>query len=292
MLYIFIDGAVDLEIGEAIPYNIRKTLSFIDSRTRVANIVKKARSQLVDKTKHIADLSKRYIQGKGPSVNVEEVVLFYTSYVTEHNQNLRYQEFKKLDSKIRIIIATTALSTGINIVDIKFIFQQGFSRTRDIEDILQRLGRSSRALLYGEKSIVFLFLLYYIDNREKDVLEGSQAIVPRIPATIALRNRSRLSSKAAMLGKDAGSDVDDIQTSLKRIQTKSEIEKRENIPTIFRLIQNKQIRHPNKCFRIVVKTYLGEALSLYPLDETVAKEDCYNMYNPLLYATLPEVLES
>ena len=44
MLYMFIDGAVDLEIGEAILYNIRKTLSFIDSRTRVANIVKKARS--------------------------------------------------------------------------------------------------------------------------------------------------------------------------------------------------------------------------------------------------------
>ena len=223
MLYMFINGVIDPITSEAILERIQKTLSFIDGRTKVSKTVEIMRGQLIELTKDVANPKKRYVRGKGPSVNVDKVVSFYTSYVAEHNQNQRYKEFRKLDSKIYIIIVTTALSTSINIADIKFVFQQKFSYTRDIEYILQQLRRGGRTLPFSKKSVVFLFLPYYIDNRLKTISKGSQAIVPqkRIPlaATIGavLRSRSGLSSEATLLGKDASTIDDDtnIQVSSK-----------------------------------------------------------------------------
>ena len=179
MLYMFINSAINPVTSKAILENIPKTLSFINGRKGITTTVDTIRSQLIDLTKNVQNPKKRYVRGIGPSINVNSIVLFYTSYVSDYDKDLQYNEFSKVVSQIRIIIVTTALSIGINIVDIMFVFQQKFNITRDIEDILQRLGRGGRILLLGVKSKAFLYLLYYIDDRLKTTLEGGQVIVPR-----------------------------------------------------------------------------------------------------------------
>lgn len=57
---------------------------------------------------------------------------------------MRYQEYSKLDSKVRIMVTTTSLSTGLNMSDIERIVQWDFPITNDIEDAAQRLERAGR----------------------------------------------------------------------------------------------------------------------------------------------------
>jgi hypothetical protein len=49
---------------------------------------------------------------------VENIIEKFTGHIAEHNQDIRYKEFLKLDSIIRIIVATNLLRTRINILDI------------------------------------------------------------------------------------------------------------------------------------------------------------------------------
>jgi type I site-specific restriction endonuclease len=49
---------------------------------------------------------------------VENIIEKFTGHIAEHNQDIRYKEFLKSDSIIRIIVATNLLGTGINMPDI------------------------------------------------------------------------------------------------------------------------------------------------------------------------------
>lgn len=50
--------------------------------------------------------------------NVYNIVSFYISRITEHDKSLRYNDFKKRGSTIRILNAILATTIGTNVLDI------------------------------------------------------------------------------------------------------------------------------------------------------------------------------
>ena len=118
---------------------------------------------------------RRYTwHGEGGGIDVRRVVQSYTSNTAKHDQELRYCEFSQLGaaSRIRIMVTTTALSTGLNIPGIGILAQWKFPITKDLEDTVQRLGRVGR--LPDLNGLAFLFLPYYIDDNTASHLRRSQ----------------------------------------------------------------------------------------------------------------------
>lgn len=175
MLYQLLKHAVDAN-SYAIPQNIEKALCFIDSYSSVNKSVQRFRQQLVNITKDVVDATKKYtINSANGSYNVCNIVSFYTSYIANANQDKRYAEFKKLGiaSVIRILFGTLVVAIGTNFPNIKYVIQLRNTITKDINDIIQRLGRTSRSLLAGKQAYTVLYLLQYLDNRERNVPANS-----------------------------------------------------------------------------------------------------------------------
>lgn len=175
MLYWLLKHAVDAS-SYAIPQNIDKALCFIDSYSSVNKSVQRFRQQLVNMTKDVVDTTKKYtINSANGSYNVCNIVSFYTSYIANADQDKRYAEFKKLStaSVIYILFGTPAVAIGTNFPNVKYVIQLRNAITKDIDDIIQRLGRAGRSLLAGEQAYAVLYLLQYLDNRERDVPANS-----------------------------------------------------------------------------------------------------------------------
>ena len=130
------------QTGEATPDKIQKTMIFVDGRQYVKNAVDTIRKWLIAMTRD-SPARKYTLHGEGGSIDVCEVVQSYTSNTAKSDQELRYCEFSQIGaaSKIRIMVTTTALSTGLNIPDIAIVVQWKFPITKDLEDAVQRLGR-------------------------------------------------------------------------------------------------------------------------------------------------------
>lgn len=166
MLYFILKHAVTTQgdAAEATPEQIQKTMVFIDGRKHVQNLVDVLRQWLVEMTK--ASTGRKYtFHSIGNTINVCKVIQLYTSTVAKHNQEVRYTTFSQPTSEIRVMVITTALSTGLNVPDVKCVIQWKFPTTRDLEDVMQRLGRVGRA--QGLQGKAFLFLPCYIDNSIK-----------------------------------------------------------------------------------------------------------------------------
>ena len=141
-------GNTSTLVIEVILERILKTLIFIDGRKLVQKLIDTIRGQLVELTKYLL-IKKRYIQySRNSSIDVRDVVQLYTSNIAKHNQIVRYEELYKLGttSVLRILITTTAISTGINILDIIRVIQQKFPIGKDIKDKQQRFSRLIRLL--------------------------------------------------------------------------------------------------------------------------------------------------
>lgn len=301
ILYQLLKYIVDAS-SYAIPQNIDKALCFIDSYSSVNKSVQRFRWQLVNITKDVVDTTKKYtINSANGSYNVCNIVSFYTSYIANADQDKRYAEFKKLStaSIIRILFGTLAVAIGTNFPNIKYIIQLRNTITKDINNIIQRLGRAGRSLLAGKQAYTVLYLLQYLDNRERNVPANSnyQSMVPRtstdyntisdyLPSNIVVRALARLNRLRYVetLGNKFDSDrngvidleeqfednvkaaIDSLNLIKKRDQTKAQIAARNNSPKIIRKLQYTTyylVRTKKICFRTVLYKQYSEALLRY-----------------------------
>jgi Helicase conserved C-terminal domain len=97
----------------------------------------------------------------------------YHATLSEEAKERLYSEFKKSDSKIRILVATDALSLGCDVPDIEIIVQYGLPRRWNMSTVLQRFGRAARAT--GIKAWAIFFVETRFIGPKKD---GSRDIDP------------------------------------------------------------------------------------------------------------------
>jgi len=137
-LYFLLDGAVDAS-GNLQKDNIPKTVVFIDGRSRIFAAVQYLRLCL-----HASMQRGRDDDGDSTWEHAAEPVQEFTARVASHDRKLRWEEFIRPDSRIRIMVATTVIGTGINIADIKRVVVYGFPIDRTLAELWQRLGRGGR----------------------------------------------------------------------------------------------------------------------------------------------------
>ena len=79
----------------------------------------------------------------------------YHATLAEDDKTWIYAEFKKKDSKIRLLCGTEAISTGLNVSDIANVIQVGMVRDGNANILLQRLGRGGRK---GQQALGIFFI--------------------------------------------------------------------------------------------------------------------------------------
>jgi superfamily II DNA helicase RecQ len=127
------------------PRRIPKTIVFVDGRRKVTSVAKYLKEVLVK---------------KGYSVQLtHQTIGIYTSNVPKYDQDKLYDTFCEQESSIRIVVATTALGMGMNILDIPIVVQWDIPVTGDLGDLWQRFGRAARGP--GQKGIAILFAPYW-----------------------------------------------------------------------------------------------------------------------------------
>jgi superfamily II DNA or RNA helicase len=157
--------------GTATPWKIPKTIIFIDGRSRVRNCAESLRQLLLVYTR--VDTSyQQYSQNPDErQYCVENIIEEFTGHVAEHDQDIRYKEFLKSDSIIRIMVATNLLGTGMNMPDIDRVVVWGLPLDEILDELWQRIGRAAR--LQSMNAIAYLFLPYWLFN--------SQGLEPSVP---------------------------------------------------------------------------------------------------------------
>jgi superfamily II DNA/RNA helicase len=79
------------------------------------------------------------------------IISSYFRNTAEFDKKRVYDEFRKPDSKIRIILSTESLGLGVDIPDIYRVVQYSFPLLHDLGHLQQRWGRPARrAGLPGE----------------------------------------------------------------------------------------------------------------------------------------------
>ena len=293
-----------IQDGEATPQKIQKTMIFVDGRRYVQDAVDTIRKWLVASTKD--STGRRYTWPGEGGVDVCTVVQSYTSTTAKHDQETRYSEFSRIGtaSKIRIMVTTTALSTGVNIPDVAIVVQWKFPITKDLEDAVQRLGRVGR--LPGLNGVAFLFLPYYIDDKTKRTRPG--ASTPGVePILQSGSRRERLTTVPSSLRhvelpgegagglsdqdpSDAGSEASDEEAELEPLSfwNASETRSREKIGNIWKQLWNDRYLNggTGRCPRQIINEYLGENERQYAQDPA-PRDRCCNHCNKELYPDLP-----
>jgi superfamily II DNA/RNA helicase len=140
------DTAESTTEKELTPQNIPKTILFIDGKTKVASVAQ----ALIDELVLIG-----YSVSQASSM-VEE----FHSFTPSHNKDRVLDEFRKADSDIRILVATTAVGLGMNLPDIERVVVYGLLITMDLSDLMQRIGRAARAA--GRTGDAIIFLPYWL----------------------------------------------------------------------------------------------------------------------------------
>jgi len=85
------------------------------------------------------------VEEKGYTVDeARAAICEYHATLSGEAKTWLYTEFKRPDSKIRILVATDALALGCNVADIEIIIQYGLPRRWNISIVLQRFGRAAR----------------------------------------------------------------------------------------------------------------------------------------------------
>jgi superfamily II DNA/RNA helicase len=82
---------------------------------------------------------------KGYSADEPDItVVEYHATLADRDKKRIYEEFKKPDSRIRILAATDALALGRDVPDIEIVVQYGLPGGWNINTVLQRFGRCAR----------------------------------------------------------------------------------------------------------------------------------------------------
>ena len=127
---------------EPTPQSIPKTVVFMDGKPKVANIAQAIIDQLV-------------LMGYSIPLAYSTTEGFH-AFTSGYDKDRILDEFRKPDSHIRILVATTAVGLGMNLPDIKRVAVYGLLITMDLGDLMQRLGRAARAAGVIGDAIIFL----------------------------------------------------------------------------------------------------------------------------------------
>jgi Helicase conserved C-terminal domain/DEAD/DEAH box helicase len=225
-LFFLLDNATG-PLGAATPEQIPKTIVFVDSIEKDEGLANWIRDHLINKTSLSSKSSKsslpsepgsvdnnnsdddiepspstespessavppkpRYSQdNENPSLNVYNIITTYNSDVCEYDQSVRYAEFLKPSSSIRIIIATTSLGMGVNVPDVERVVVWKFPRGRQPADVWQRVGRGGRG--EGRTSIAYVFLPYWAFDIEGCYRPGTAEQNDTEPASQGRQKKSK-----------------------------------------------------------------------------------------------------
>lgn len=151
-LYFILNDSVDNK-DQPTPHRIPKTVVFIDSKHNIQRALLQLRTWLCNKSNLYSAEAARTI------------ISSYFHNMAEYDKNKVYDEFRKPDSKIRIIISTESLGLGVDIPDIYRVVQYSFPLLHNLGHLQQRWGRPARTIgLLGEA--VWLVDAWAFGNRE------------------------------------------------------------------------------------------------------------------------------
>ncbi|KAH6691783.1 ATP-dependent DNA helicase [Leptodontidium sp. MPI-SDFR-AT-0119] len=270
--------------GLPTPERIPKTVIFIDSRRDIQKCAECLREWL-------QKLSAGAIKDR----DCRQIIQVYHSHTTLNDKNTIYDEFSKADSKIRIMVATESLGTGVDLSDVKRVVQYGFPLDRLLCVLIQRFGRAARmAGIKGEA--IFLVESWAIGDR---ITSTRSAMMPSSQTPSAFRRPSSTSRLARSYSGEAGVDGDipdnesdvatgDINCDVPEEQRrrKTERERRTDLyndsPALYNLVNR------STCLRQILMGWVQESLS-DPASRLPAPEpdECCNVCNPRLFRTVP-----
>ena len=172
-------------VTDLTPQSIPKTILFVDGKTEVAG----AAQALIDKLVSV---------GYSGSL-ASRVIETFHSFTSDYDKDRIFDEFRKSDSHIRILVATTAVGLGMNLPDVECVVVYGLLITMDLSDLMQRIGRAARALgLVGD---ALIFLPYWLFS---DYGEDKPGQMP-LPARKGKEKQKRRGRNKPISGKGAGS---------------------------------------------------------------------------------------
>jgi helicase-like protein/RAD3-like DEAD/DEAH box helicase len=270
--------------GVPTPERIPKTVIFIDSRRDIQKCAECLREWL-------QKLSAGVIHER----DCRQIIQVYHSHTTLNDKNTIYDEFLKADSKIRIMVATESMGTGVDLSDVKRVVQYGFPLDRLLSVLIQRFGRAARmAGIKGEA--IFLVESWAIGDR---ITPTRRAMFPSSQTPLALSRPPGTSRLARSYSAEAGVDGDipdeesdvavgeiDCDMAEEPCRRKTERERRTDLyndsPALFNLVNR------SACLRRILMDWLQENLS-DPASRLPAPEpdECCNVCNPRLYRTVP-----
>jgi superfamily II DNA/RNA helicase len=139
-LYFLVKDAA--EEAKPSPLTIPKSLLFFESRDIMHNCVTTIRNWLITKYGYSLEQARK-------------TVVAYHENVAQYDKTLLYAEFKKEDSRLRIVCGTDAISTDLDVPDVSRVIQVGMERDCDVNILLQRLGRGGRK---GQQALGIFFI--------------------------------------------------------------------------------------------------------------------------------------
>jgi len=131
---------------------------FINDVNNILDTVETLSCILLGKNADIKDGETYVDDNQRSAYSVTEVIRPFFSRSAEYDKDRSFAEFKEPGSKTRIMIATTSLGMGVNIMDIEYVICWRFPIGFDIADIYQKAGRGGRGP--GRTSTVILYLDY------------------------------------------------------------------------------------------------------------------------------------
>lgn len=145
------------------PEQIQKTIVFIDGRAHISSVAKWLKESLVQ---------------LGYSVTLaHQTIGIYTAHVPKFDQDRLYRKFHAEDSRIWVMVATTALGMGMDIPDIYTVVQWNFPITGSIGNLWQRFGCAARGP--GKTGLAVFFVPYWaLDHLGREKEQLSQELKP------------------------------------------------------------------------------------------------------------------
>ena len=260
--------------GSPTPEKIPKTIIFIDSRRDIQKCADCLRDWL-------HRISAEAIGAR----ECRQIIQVYHSHTSMNDKNAIYDEFSKANSKIRIMVATESLGTGVDISDVERVVQYRFPLERLLSVLIQRFGRPSRmAGMKGEA--IFLVESWAIGDK-------SESTRPPLPM-----GSSTMGRPAQTYSPSAGGDLDgvfpddewddapDVVDMPGQGKRKTLKERRTDLyqscPALFDFVN--RCRCLRKILMDWLQEYLSDPASRSPRPEM---DDCCNVCNPNLTRTIP-----